>query len=332
MTPPSLPPALAAALDARAQGMSRIAAAKRQTAMSDTYRAGGGSAAITSEADALAYALARMPATYAAVAAALNALAAQRPDFAPDNLLDCGAGPGTASFAAAQAFTSLRTITLIDSNPALRALAMPLLAETLPLLASDYVLRDAPVGVAAADAADLVIASYVVNELPEPARVRLVEALWAKTRDTLLIVEPGTPDGYARIIALRARLIAQGAYVLAPCPHENACPLSPPDWCHFVQRLPRSRAHIALKQAERPFEDEKFSYVALSRVPPTTRRARVLAQPHVGKVEVAAKLCTPAGLVAARIARRDKAAYAQAKRWSWGDGVAFASSTEKPSS
>ena len=27
--------------------------------------------------------------------------------------------------------------------------------------------------------------------------------MWAKTRDTLLVVEPGTPAGYARIIALR---------------------------------------------------------------------------------------------------------------------------------
>ena len=27
--------------------------------------------------------------------------------------------------------------------------------------------------------------------------------MWAKTSDTLLIVEPGTPAGYARIIALR---------------------------------------------------------------------------------------------------------------------------------
>ena len=34
--------------------------------------------------------------------------------------------------------------------------------------------------------------------------------MWAKTRDTLLIVEPGTPAGYAAIIALRQQLIAVG--------------------------------------------------------------------------------------------------------------------------
>ncbi|MGL1585795.1 small ribosomal subunit Rsm22 family protein, partial [Vibrio parahaemolyticus] len=46
----------------------------------------------TSE-DALAYALARMPATYAAIAASLNALAEVNPEFAPQSLLDIGAGP-----------------------------------------------------------------------------------------------------------------------------------------------------------------------------------------------------------------------------------------------
>ena len=74
--------------------------------------------------------------------------------------------------------------------------------------------------------------------------------MWAKTRDTLLVVEPGTPAGYARIIALREQLIAAGAHVAAPCPHDGKCPLAAPDWCHFTQRLPRSRAHKQVKGAE----------------------------------------------------------------------------------
>ena len=147
--------------------------------------------------------------------------------------------------------------------------------------------------------------------------------MWDKTRDTLLVVEPGTPAGYARIIALRERLIAAGAHVAAPCPHDGPCPLAAPDWCHFTQRLQRSRAHKQVKGAELPFEDEKFSYVALTRAPVAQRPARVLAQPDVGKVEVAAKLCTPDGLEFARIPRRDKAAYAEARRWRWGDAVSL---------
>src|SRR5271154_4822978 len=108
MTSPDLPTELKAALDARLHGLSRNDAAERAAAISQTYRGGGNSTAIRTEADALAYALARMPATYAAVTASLNALGEIRPDFAPISLLDVGAGPGTASWAAAEAWPSLR--------------------------------------------------------------------------------------------------------------------------------------------------------------------------------------------------------------------------------
>src|SRR5262249_36845749 len=153
----------------------------------------------------------------------------------------------------------------------------------------------------------------------EAERTSLAAAMWARTRDTLLVVEPGTPAGYARIIAVRQRLIATGAHVAAPCPHDGPCPLASPDWCHFTQRLQRSRAHKQVKGAEVPFEDEKFAYVALTRAAVAPRPSRVLAQPVAGKVEVSAKLCTRDGLDIAKVPRRDKEAYAQARRWRWGD-------------
>jgi ribosomal protein RSM22 (predicted rRNA methylase) len=78
---------------------------------------------------------------------------------------------------------------------------------------------------------------------------------------------------------------------------------------------------MQMKAAEVPFEDEKFSYVILTREPLTRRLSRVLAPPLVGKAEIAAKLCTPDGVTLAKIPRRDKAAYARARRWSWGDAV-----------
>jgi ribosomal protein RSM22 (predicted rRNA methylase) len=82
------------------------------------------------------------------------------------------------------------------------------------------------------------------------------------------------------------------------------------------------QAHKQIKGAELPFEDEKFSYVALSRMPIASRPARVLAQPVINKVEVTAKLCTANGLTAARVSRRAKEDYARARRWRWGDAVA----------
>jgi ribosomal protein RSM22 (predicted rRNA methylase) len=321
MTAPDLPAELKAALDTRLHGLSRNDAAGRAALISQTYRDGGNSSAIRTGIDALAYALARMPATYAAVTASLNALGEIRPEFAPASLLDVGAGPGTASWAAAEAFSSLTDFTLLDANSALRALALDLGRDSTRLSGMTYQRGEARAALGDAEPADLVLASYVIAELGDAERSALAGLMWAKTRDTLLVVEPGTPAGYARIIALRAQLIAAGAHVAAPCPHDNKCPLAAPDWCHFTQRLPRLRAHRQIKGAELPFEDEKFAYVALTRAPVARHPARVLAQPVVTKVEVTAKLCTPDGLAIEKVPRRAKAEYARARRWRWGDAV-----------
>jgi ribosomal protein RSM22 (predicted rRNA methylase) len=321
MTSPDLPAELKAALDGKLRGFSRNDAAGRSATISKTYRDGGGSGGIRSETDALAYALARMPATYAAVTASLNALVEIKPDFAPNSLLDVGAGPGTATWAAAEAFPSLKDFALLDANDALRALALDLARDSMRLRGIGYERGEARATLTKADGADLVVASYMIGEIGDAEQRSLAELMWEKTRDTLLVVEPGTPAGYTRIIALRERLIALGAHVIAPCPHDGKCPLQAPDWCHFTQRLQRSRAHKQVKGAELPFEDEKFAYVALTCAPVAQHLSRVLTQPVISKVEIVAKLCTPAGLAVAKVPRRAKADYASARRWRWGDAV-----------
>ncbi len=209
----------------------------------------------------------------------------------------------------------------MDANAALRELAIELTQSDPRLSAMRYEKGDARKLADEQQPADLVVASYVINELNDTERAALADIMWSKTRDMLLIVEPGTPAGYARIIDVRARLIAQGAHVIAPCPHDAACPLVAPDWCHFSQRLSRSRTHKHLKSAELPYEDERFSYIALSRSPLPQRSSRVLAEPQVTKIAVTAKLCTDAGLNIANIPHRNKEAYKQAKRWRWGDAA-----------
>jgi ribosomal protein RSM22 (predicted rRNA methylase) len=317
-----LPPDLTAALARESHGLSRSDAARRATVMSETYRGGGGSAVIADARDALAYALVRMPATFAAVTACLDAIIAAQPDFAPQSLIDAGAGPGTATWAAHAAFPSLQHIAMLDANPALRDLAQRLAAASPSLRDAAYRLGDAATGLGAVAAADLTLASYVIAELDATAAARLVERLWEKTTGVLLLVEPGTPDGYRRILAARAQLIAAGAHILAPCPHAAPCPMAEPAWCHFAQRLPRSRDHLQIKQADVPYEDEKFSYLAVSRQPAATHDSRVVATPRLSKAAVGLRLCTPAGRLAdVAVPRRDKPAYAAARRLRWGDAT-----------
>jgi ribosomal protein RSM22 (predicted rRNA methylase) len=342
MIPSDLPAELKAALQRKAQGLTRNDAAARAAAISQTYRSGGGSSTIRNESDALAYALARMPATYAAVVAGFNALSEIRPEFTPVSLLDIGAGPGTATWAAAQAFESLDAFSAIDANPALRSLALDLAAASARLHGLNYAQNEASAGLRNAASADLVLASYIIGEMNADRQAALADLMWAATSDTLLVVEPGTPAGYRRILDLRRQLIARGAHVIAPCPHDRECPLaafsdktgtaSPrenaskqkavPDWCHFVQRLPRSRAHKHIKGAELPFEDEKFSYVALARTPARQRPARVLAPPLVTKAAMRIKLCRPDGSTGfATFPRRDRIGYSRVRRIGWGDIV-----------
>src|SRR5690348_11302596 len=223
--PSGLSPDLTSRLEQLAQGRSRRAIGERAEALSRRYRDGAGSAeTIRTADDALAYAFTRLPATYAAACAALEALCAAFPDFTPRTLIDAGAGPGTAALAAAEHLSGLADIVLVDENPHLRALGAALLAASDAAAVRGAVYRDGDLIAALREAtpADLVIASYAVGELSRDRLAGAGDALWSATGGILLLIEPGTPAGFERIRDLRAQLVMQGAHVIAPCPHDHA--------------------------------------------------------------------------------------------------------------
>lgn len=317
-----LPPDLAAALEQLAEGRSHRALAARAAALSRLYREGSRSTDVVHASDdALAYALTRLPATYAAAAAALAAASQALPTFAPRTLLDVGAGPGTAAWAAARCFPEIARIRLVDDNGPARVLALALNGASSHPALRDAAYETGTLAALTGEASDLVIASYLVGELPPDALAHAAEALWSRTAAMLVVIEPGTPAGFLRIRELRAELVGRGAHVVAPCPHDGPCPIVAPDWCHFAQRLARSREHRLIKGAALSYEDEKFSYVALARQPPVHVDARVLAHPRVGKAGVIAKLCTTDGIIEEVTPRRERVRYKARTRWRWGDAV-----------
>ena len=122
-----LPAALKASIDRFLEGVSRHELARRASALSVSYRGGEASrTTIAGEADVVAYLSSRLPATFAASAAAFAAAGNRVPAFAPQSLLDVGAGPGTASWAAAEAWPGLDRITMLDSNRHFLAVASEL--------------------------------------------------------------------------------------------------------------------------------------------------------------------------------------------------------------
>lgn len=287
--------------------------------LSARYRAGDarGPAARTDD-DIAAYAATRLPATFAAVSVALDELVGA--GFAPASQLDLGTGLGSAVWAAGEAFDSLQRVVAVDAVEGMLATASAAAATSAvaAVRRAEWLRGDA--ARATPDGSfDLVSASYLLNELSVADALGLLSRAWAQTRGAMVLVEPGTPADYDRMMAFRGHLIELGATILAPCPHDAACPMRD-DWCHFAVRLPRSAAHRAAKGAKRGFEDEKFTYVVAVRDPALVRRgdARILRHPLVRPGHVRFRLCRPDGLAEVTVSRSD-AAYRTARKLSWGD-------------
>jgi ribosomal protein RSM22 (predicted rRNA methylase) len=155
--------------------------------------------------------------------------------------------------------------------------------------------------------------------LPYDARPTLVARLWERARGAQVLIEPGTPRGWATIRAAREQLRATGAALIAPCPHQQACPLPADDWCHFSRRLARGRLHRTLKGAELGYEDEKYAYIAVARQPGQPVGARVLRHPLVRSGYIELTLCTPDGIRRLSVTRSAGATWRMARDLRWGD-------------
>jgi hypothetical protein len=293
-------------------------------------------------ARAQAYMAARMPATYAAVEQAL----AQVPMEAlvdVRSVLDLGAGPGTATWALRERLPDLALATLVETDAATVALAK-VLAESRPA-PSDLNMnwQDQPALLAAKTATqhDVVLMSYCLEEAGAEEAEALVRAAWAAARQGLLIVEPGTPAGFARLLKMRDMLLAEGGHLIAPCPHTLACPLAAGAlggdlkqkptakerfdnmWCHFGVRLERRGLHRLIKGGDLGYEDEKFSFLYFSRTKLSSLAPyRVLAWPKRISRHIELDLCSKSG-------KREKSFYNRrntaqnirnaARRLAWGD-------------
>lgn len=312
-----LPLELKEALEERTQAAKREQLLSAAQDISRQYRAQqvNGGHVVTTAASALAYAAARMPATYGAVRTALEQVRNLLPEGAIRSVLDVGAGTGAGSWAARDVFDPERTVCL-EREDAMRELGEGLMTDADRH--ADWrkfdLTRDGT-----EETASLVLASYVLNELPERERIPALIRLWRSAERVLLIVEPGTPEGYRQLMTAREALLAEGAHVLAPCPQEGVCPLPEDDWCHFTCRVARTRLHKALKGGDAPYEDEKFCYLALSRGGEAAAESRVLRHPLIEPGKITVKLCGRDGIVTREIRKRDGELFRRARKVSAGD-------------
>lgn len=288
--------------------------------LTENYRRDAAPEALRSREERLAYLAVRLPATYGAVYSAISEAAVRLPGWAPVSMLDLGAGPGTAIWAAAEIMPSLETFVAVERDPAFAELGRKLAEKSSWTGRVTWNACDLR-SWRPTQKFDLVVASYSLGELPLAERQVVIRSAWESCAGALILVEAGTRRGFAVIAEGRDQLIAMDAAIAAPCPHRSECPMrTAGDWCHFSVRIERTAEHRRLKGGELGYEDEKFSYVVASWVPSEPAKARIVRHPLRYSGHTKLQLCTPAGLQERIVTRSQKELYRAAKRADWGSG------------
>jgi ribosomal protein RSM22 (predicted rRNA methylase) len=305
-------------------GIKQLTEAREE--LTRRYRQPSDSQFMTNNTQRYAYIASRLPATYAALQCSLKAIR-ERVDVPIKSVLDLGAGPGTAMWAACENFPEIETVTLIEQDSSLAAIGKRLAQRSDHQAIHSANWQEANLEqLHELPPHDLIILSYSIGELKPESLTSLMNLCWKSAKQLLLVVEPGTPVGFERIRLIRRHLIEWGAHLVAPCPHHEACPMAGGDWCHFSARVERSSIHRRLKGGSLGHEDEKFSYVSASKKDFLLPSSRILRQPLRHSGHVGLKLCTTEGIQQPTISKKMGELYKQARKAEWGD--TFPLSTE----
>ncbi len=283
---------------------------KNYQALSKKYRALGRGTLTRDEVKA--YLAARMPATHAAASSVFSAICQIVP-LNPKSVLDLGAGPGTVSLALKELFPFLEQVTLIEGNQ-----------EMIREKVVEGTWVHAQLEKVQFEAHDVGVFGYSFGELTPEVGLKVLKEAW-QACNYLVVIEPGTPQGYQNMLRARQALIGWGGHVIAPCPHGFVCPMEGKEkWCHFSTRLQRSKEHRRLKGGDLGWEDEKFSYIAVSKEACSPALGRVVGRPKKLKGHVVLPLCQLKGLEEKVVTKKEGSLYQLARKSFWGD--AFPSS------
>jgi ribosomal protein RSM22 (predicted rRNA methylase) len=304
-----LPDPVKRRIEEHAEAVGYAALARAAAEMSEAYRAGRPVRMESAETLA-AYLVTRMPATYTAAHAVLGEVRRRLGERVVATALDIGAGTGAASLAVRHWFPEAH-VTLIERDAGMAALAREWLPD------SNVVSRDVA-RMEPFPPHDLVIAAYSLGEIGAAAG----ERMWRAAQVAMVTIEPGTPRGFGLIRALRGELLSAGAHMLAPCPAAIECPMAGGDWCHFAARVERSSLHRKVKGGALGHEDEKYSYVALSRKEVVLPEARIIRHPQHHPGLVVLEVCTAKGLRQQAVRKREREQFREARQASWGDAIA----------
>lgn len=265
---------------------------------------------IVSVEEAIAYLAFRSPATTAVQERVFKEFLDS--NFTPQTMVDLGAGPGLSYENALCRFPSIQTYIGIEENPYMIDIGKKL-NNKIDWIQQSYLNTDIP-------KADLVLGSYTFSELGEPSLITALEKAWQAAQDCLVIIEPGTPEGFQTILKCRDFLIENGGCIYAPCGHNGACPINPKnDWCHFSQRLERTKLHRAMKAGSLPYEDEKYCYLIATKENWNPDYKRILRPPVSRKGHITLDLCAPKEMDSNVYTKSKNKDFKTIKKLGWGD-------------
>ena len=293
------------------------------SSISSTYRKQNidSNSVVKNDAEVYAYLSTRMCATTSIIFDVLSCIN-KVVDFDINTVLDIGSGTGAALWAMDNLFPSLRVTALELQNCMIKY--SKILSESLSLdvnyiegnILSKTTCDKLPL-------CDLVIESFVLNELSDSDRLKAVDTMCDKTKDYVVLIEPGTPKSYERMMDIRDHILSKGFSLILPCQHSMPCPLNN-DYCNFSVRVERSGIERQVKGGTLSYEDEKYFYLVFRKnsVVSNSVKSVVIRHPVYRKNCIDIKLCDNAGgIVTKTITKSDKINYKYVKKLSHGDIV-----------
>ncbi|MFN8493090.1 MAG: small ribosomal subunit Rsm22 family protein [Caldilineaceae bacterium] len=322
-----LPPPIAKSINTVIARQNRAAWLERASALHTRYMAQAQDQQqvhVHDHLDAVAYLGLRAAATYAQIFGALAAVGEMLPTWQPQTMLDMGSGPGPALWTLPALLPSLRQITCVDQNTHFLNLGKRIIGEAeFPLTVTwqqSDILRSSTQD---KTTYDLVLIANVFNELNTSQREKLLEAAFQRCRGVMLVLEPGTQIG-SGIVQAAAQQLAQVGTLIAPYINSH---FVEEHWLHFPQRFTRPDFARRIRQEMRAsplmasdWEEAKYSYVAVGRIPPEIQLwGRTIGPVELMNGYLELPILTEDQVLPLKVMKRHKQQYSFAKKVRWGE-------------
>ncbi len=283
---------------------------------SDRYKnnSGKGGVSLKTKDEAKAYVVGRMPATIGAISFCLKKLHLEE----IKSVLDLGAGTGAGLISLSEAMESAEVQMVENSNAMIEILEKTQnLCENLN---SKIIKQDLTNLQMKNISYNLVMANYVLNELPDEKIEKTLKLMYELSNNYMLIIEAGSMFGFNRIMKYKDILLSLGAKIISPC-KSLICPLKN-DFCEFRTRIQRPRFDQFVKSAEKSYEDENFIYIIMKKGNFDNISAQniVIRRPEYKKGQVDLCCCTKDfGVKNIKITKSQGAIYKKARKFGVGD-------------